>query len=156
MNTLRSTGEIAPLFSLLDQDEHMTNLSDFKGQRVLLYFYPKAMTPGCTVQACSLRDHLEEFKRLNVKILGISTDKTDKLAKFAERDLLNFPLLSDLDHHVCELYGVWGEKSFMGKTYEGVHRVSFLIDEQGIINHVLTDFKTNNHHELLLDYLKSL
>lgn len=151
-----SAGEVAPLFSLPDQDDQIINLSDFKGQRVLLYFYPKAMTPGCTTQACQLRDHFEAFKQFNVQILGVSCDSTEKLAKFVDRDLLNFPLLSDSDHHVCELYGIWGEKQFMGKTYDGIHRVSFLIDENGIINHVFTDFKTSNHHEVVLDYLKTL
>lgn len=156
MSTLLSNGAIAPSFTLLDQDEQPISLEDFKGKRILLYFYPKAMTPGCTTQACALRDHIDDFTAFNVQILGISTDKTEKLAKFTERDLLNFPLLSDQDHQVCELYGVWGEKSFMGKNYEGIHRISFLIDEKGVINHVFTEFKTSNHDQIVLDYLKSL
>lgn len=148
-------GDVAPDFSLLDQDEQAIQLSDFKGKRVLIYFYPKAMTPGCTAQACSLRDHLTDFNAFDVKILGISTDLPEKLAKFTDRDLLNFPLLSDPDHKVCSAYGIWGEKTFMGKTYEGIHRVSFLIDAEGKIEHVFTDFKTSNHDQVILDYLKS-
>lgn len=148
-------GDVAPDFSLLDQDEQAIQLSDFKGKRVLIYFYPKAMTPGCTAQACNLRDHLTDFNAFDVKILGISTDLPEKLAKFTDRDLLNFPLLSDPDHKVCSAYGIWGEKTFMGKTYEGIHRVSFLIDAEGKIEHVFTDFKTSNHDQVILDYLKS-
>ena len=127
MNPLKA-GDIAPKFSLPDQDGEQVNLTDFQGQRVLVYFYPKAMTPGCTVQACGLRDNMDELKKAGVDVLGISTDKPEKLSRFAEKELLNFTLLSDEDHQVCEQFGVWGEKSFMGKTYDGIHRISFLID----------------------------
>ena len=116
MNPLKA-GDIAPKFSLPDQDGEQVNLTDFQGQRVLVYFYPKAMTPGCTVQACGLRDNMDELKKAGVDVLGISTDKPEKLSRFAEKELLNFTLLSDEDHQVCEQFGVWGEKSFMGKTY---------------------------------------
>ena len=121
MNPLKA-GDIAPKFSLPDQDGEQVNLTDFQGQRVLVYFYPKAMTPGCTVQACGLRDNMDELKKAGVDVLGISTDKPEKLSRFAEKELLNFTLLSDEDHQVCEQFGVWGEKSFMGKTYDGIHR----------------------------------
>ena len=148
-------GSIAPKFTLLDQDGEQISLADFQGQKVLVYFYPKAMTPGCTVQACGLRDNMDELKKLGVEVLGISTDKPEKLSRFVEKEVLNFTLLSDEDHKVCEEFGVWGEKSFMGKTYDGIHRISFLIDEEGKVRHVFDDFKTSNHHDIVLDYVKN-
>ena len=111
-----NAGDKAPLFSLPDQDGELISLADYAGQRVLVYFYPKAMTPGCTVQACGLRDNMDELKQFNVEVLGISTDNPEKLSRFAEKELLNFTLLSDEDHTVAEAFGVWGEKQFMGKT----------------------------------------
>lgn len=153
MNPLKA-GDIAPKFSLLDQDGEQVNLTDFQGQRVLVYFYPKAMTPGCTVQACGLRDSKDDLKHYGVEVLGISTDKPEKLSRFAEKELLDFTLLSDEDHKVCEQFGIWGEKTFMGKTYDGIHRTSFLINGEGVIEHVFDDFKTTNHHEIVLDWLK--
>ena len=131
-----NAGDKAPLFSLPDQDGESISLADYAGQRVLVYFYPKAMTPGCTVQACGLRDNMDELKQFNVEVLGISTDKPEKLSRFAEKELLNFTLLSDEDHAVAEAFGVWGEKQFMGKTYDGIHRISFLIGADGKIEHV--------------------
>lgn len=148
-------GEKAPQFSLPDQDGEQINSKDFKGQRMLIYFYPKAMTPGCTVQACNLRDCAEDLKKYNVVIIGISTDKPEKLSRFSEKELLNFTLLSDENHELCEAFGTWGEKEFMGKTYDGIHRISFLIDTDGKIEQVFDDFKTSNHHEVVLDYLKN-
>ncbi|KKI42711.1 thioredoxin-dependent thiol peroxidase [Hafnia alvei] len=148
-------GSIAPKFTLLDQDGEQISLADFQGQKVLVYFYPKAMTPGCTVQACGLRDNMDELKKLGVEVLGISTDKPEKLSRFVEKEVLNFTLLSDEDHKVCEEFGVWGEKSFMGKTYDGIHRISFLIDEEGKVQHIFDDFKTSNHHDIVLDYVKN-
>lgn len=154
MIKLLAEGEKAPQFSLPDQDGELVSLKEFKGQRVLIYFYPKAMTPGCTVQACNLRDNFDEFKKYNVTIIGISTDKSEKLSRFAEKELLNFLLLSDENHEVSEKFGVWGQKEFMGKTYDGIHRVSFLVDETGKIEKVFNDFKTSNHHDVVLNYLK--
>lgn len=147
-------GDTAPKFSLLDQDGEEINLADFQGQRVLVYFYPKAMTPGCTVQACGLRDNLDELKKAGVEVLGISTDKPEKLSRFVEKELLNFTLLSDEDHQVAQQFGVWGEKTFMGKTYDGIHRISFLIGTDGKVEKVFDDFKTTNHHEIVLNYLQ--
>ncbi|QIQ22479.1 thioredoxin-dependent thiol peroxidase [Zophobihabitans entericus] len=149
-----SEGEKAPQFSLPDQDGELVSLKEFKGQRVLIYFYPKAMTPGCTVQACNLRDNFDDFAKYNVAILGISTDKPEKLSRFVEKDLLNFTLLSDESHEVAEKFGVWGQKEFMGKTYDGIHRISFLISANGTVEKVFDDFKTSNHHEVVLNYLK--
>ncbi|MGJ0623100.1 thioredoxin-dependent thiol peroxidase [Xenorhabdus bovienii] len=147
-------GDKAPKFSLPDQDGETVSVSDFKGQRVLVYFYPKAMTPGCTVQACGLRDKMNELKEIGVEVLGISTDTPERLSRFAEKERLNFTLLSDVDHQVAEQFGVWGEKQFMGKTYDGLHRISFLVDQKGDIEHVFDKFKTSNHHQIVLDYLK--
>ena len=155
MNTLKA-GDNAPEFSLLDQNDQMIKLSDFKGkQKILFYFYPKAMTPGCTVQAQGLRDIKAELDAHNVAVLGVSIDPVKRLDKFIQRDNLNFTLLSDEDHSVAEQFGVWGEKKFMGKVYDGLHRISFLIDEQGVIEHVFDKFKTKDHHEVVLNYLNA-
>ncbi|MGL9734886.1 MAG: thioredoxin-dependent thiol peroxidase [Symbiopectobacterium sp.] len=154
MNTLKA-GDTAPKFGLPDQDGEQVNLTDFQGQKVLVYFYPKAMTPGCTVQACGLRDNMEDLKKHGVEVLGISTDKPEKLSRFAEKELLNFTLLSDEDYQISQAFGVWGEKTFMGKTYDGIHRISFLIGEDGKVAHVFDDFKTSDHHDIVLNYLKS-
>ncbi|MBE4619702.1 thioredoxin-dependent thiol peroxidase [Vibrio navarrensis] len=154
MNTL-TAGMPAPDFSLLDQNGNTVSLADFKGKKVLFYFYPKAMTPGCTVQAQGLRDVKAELDAHNVVVLGVSTDPVKRLGKFIERDNLNFTLLSDEDHQVAEQFGVWGLKKFMGKTYDGLHRISFLINEQGVIEQVFDKFKTKDHHEVVLNYLNA-
>lgn len=154
MNPLKA-GDKTPLFSLPDQDGEQVNLSDFHGERVLVYFYPKAMTPGCTVQACGLRDNMAALNKAGVQVLGISTDKPEKLSRFADKELLNFTLLSDEDHQVCEQFGIWGEKKFMGKTYDGIHRTSFLIGTDGTVEKVFDDFKTSNHHDIVLSYLQA-
>jgi len=153
MNTL-TAGTPAPDVSLLDQDGNPVKISDFKGKKVLFYFYPKAMTPGCTVQAQGLRDIKTELDAHNVVVLGASIDPVKRLGKFIERDELNFTLLSDEDHSAADQFGVWGEKKFMGKIYDGLHRISFLIDENGVIEHVFNKFKTKTHHEVVLDYLQ--
>ncbi|AFU19114.1 thioredoxin-dependent thiol peroxidase [Actinobacillus suis H91-0380] len=124
MSTLKA-GDKAPQFTLLDQHEQPVSLSQFAGKKVLVYFYPKALTPGCTTQACGLRDSKSELEELNVVVLGISPDLPKKLAQFVEKKALNFTLLSDADHQVAEAFGVWGEKKFMGRTYDGIHRISF-------------------------------
>ncbi|WP_318467444.1 thioredoxin-dependent thiol peroxidase [Photobacterium leiognathi] len=152
MNTL-TAGTPAPAFTLMNQDNEPVSLGDFKGKKVLAYFYPKAMTPGCTVQACGLRDSKAELDEKNVVVLGISIDPVKRLPKFIERDNLNFTLLSDEDHAVAEQFGVWGLKKFMGREYDGLHRISFLIDENGTIEHVFNKFKTKDHHQVILDYL---
>lgn len=146
-------GELAPHFCLLNQRKEKVCLQQFKGKKVLVYFYPKALTPGCTTQACNLRDYKKEFDSLNVIVLGISPDTPEKLAKFEEKKALNFDLLADENHQVAEQFGVWGEKKFLGKTYDGIHRISFLIDETGRIEQVFNQFKTSNHHQVVLDYL---
>ncbi|WP_217543149.1 thioredoxin-dependent thiol peroxidase [Vibrio metschnikovii] len=146
-------GSTAPTLTRLDQHGNPISLADFAGKKVLLYFYPKAMTPGCTVQAQGLRDIQVELAAHNVVVLGVSVDPVARLGKFIERDKLNFTLLSDEDHQLADQFGVWGEKKFMGKTYDGLHRISFLIDEQGKVAHVFDKFKTKDHHQVVLNYL---
>ncbi|MCG7530793.1 thioredoxin-dependent thiol peroxidase [Psychrobium sp. MM17-31] len=153
MNTLQA-GDKAPEFTLLDQNEKEVSLNQFSGKKVLVYFYPKAMTPGCNVQAQGLRDSLEELKSLNVEVLGLSPDAPKRLAKFTEKFDLNFSLLSDEDHAIADAFGVWGLKKFMGKEYDGIHRISFLVDENGVVEHVFNKFKTKNHHEVVLEHIK--
>lgn len=148
-----TVGAVAPQFTLLDQHEQSVSLAQFRGQKVLVYFYPKALTPGCSTQACGLRDSKTELSNHNVVVLGVSPDQPKKLAQFAEKKGLNFTLLSDPDHQVASAFGVWGEKKFMGRTYDGIHRISFLIDENGNIESVFTKFKTGEHHQLILDHL---
>lgn len=140
-------------FTLENQHNNMIQLSQLRGQKVLIYFYPKAMTPGCTVQAQNLRDIKAQLEQHNVVVLGISPDAVKRLTKFTERDELNFHLLSDEDHAVADIFGVWGLKKFMGKEYDGIHRISFLIDENGRVAHVFDKFKTKDHHQVVLDVL---
>ncbi|OCA60331.1 thioredoxin-dependent thiol peroxidase [Aeromonas piscicola] len=147
-------GTQAPDFSLPDQDGNPVRLADLRGKKVLIYFYPKAMTPGCTTQACGLRDVKSELTALNVVVLGISPDPAKRLKKFEERDSLNFRLLADEDHAVADAFGVWGPKKFMGKEYDGIHRLSFLIDEEGKVVHRFDKFKTSDHHQVVLDLIK--
>lgn len=153
MKTLQA-GDAVPQFTLNDQNNRPVSLAQFKGRKVLIYFYPKALTPGCTTQACGLRDAKNELEKLGVVILGISPDSPKKLAQFADKKDLNFTLLADEDHQVAEQFGVWGKKKFMGKTYDGIHRVSFLLDESGKIQHVFDKFKTGEHHQVVLDFLR--
>lgn len=153
MNRLQ-TGDKAPEFTLLDQNENSISLNQFLGKKVLVYFYPKALTPGCTTQACGLRDSKSELDELNVVVLGISPDLPKKLAQFVEKKELNFTLLSDPDHKIAEAFGVWGEKKFLGKTYDGIHRISFLVNEQGVIEQVFDKFKTGEHHQMIVDYVR--
>ncbi len=148
-------GEKAPHFSLLNQHNETVSLADFSGKKVLVYFYPKALTPGCTTQACGLRDIKAELDALNTVVIGISPDAPKKLANFEDKKALNFTLLSDEDHQVAEQFGVWGEKKFMGRVYDGVHRISFLVDENGVIERVFDKFKTGEHADVVLDYLKN-
>ena len=146
-------GDKAPLFTLNDDQGNSISVSDLAGKKVLVYFYPRAMTPGCITQACGLRDSKNELEAHNTVVLGISPDPVKKLANFVLKKELNFPLLSDEDHAVADAFGVWGEKKFMGKIYDGIHRISFLIDENGIVEHVFDKFKTKDHHQVVMDYL---
>ncbi|AEE88178.1 bacterioferritin comigratory protein [Francisella cf. novicida Fx1] len=155
MKTLEQ-GQLAPNFKLENQNNEEVSLSDFKGKKnVLIYFYPKAMTPGCTTQSIGLSSINEKLTELDTVVLGISPDAPKRLKKFEERDNLTVQLLSDEDHKVAELFGVWGEKKFMGKVYDGIHRISFFIDKDGKILHVFKDFKTKDHHEIVLEYIQN-
>jgi peroxiredoxin Q/BCP len=150
------TGDKAPQFTLEDDNGNSVSLTNFSGKKVLVYFYPKAMTPGCITQACGLRDVNAQLADLNTVVLGISPDTVKKLENFVTKKELNFPLLSDVDHAIADKFGVWGEKKFMGKIYDGIHRISFLVNEEGIIEHVFDKFKTKDHHQVVLDYLQSV
>lgn|SRR5690606_2928352 len=146
----------APAFSAPNQHGNIVTLDSLRGRPVVLYFYPKAMTPGCTVQACGIRDHRDEFAGLNAVVLGISPDAPQRLQKFIERDQLNFDLLSDEDHAIADAYGVWALKKFMGKEYEGIHRITFIIDAGGVLRHIIDKVKTKTHHDDALALLKTL
>ncbi|EOX1815557.1 thioredoxin-dependent thiol peroxidase [Vibrio cholerae] len=148
-------GQIAPDFTLNDQNSNPITLSELKGKKVLLYFYPRASTPGCTVQAQGLRDIKAELDAHNVVVLGVSPDTPKTLTNFICKQELNFTLLADEEHAVCKKYGVWQLKKFMGRENMGVVRTSFLIDESGNLEHVFNKFKTKDHHEVVLDYLKN-
>jgi len=149
-------GNMVPDFCLLDQNEKEIRLSDFQGKSsVLLYFYPKALTPGCTVQACGIRDRAADFAELNTVVLGISPDKSVKLRSFDKKHSLNFTLLSDPDHLIAEAYGVWGLKKFMGREFLGVLRTSFLIDQRGSLVRIFDKVNTKKHDDLVISYMRS-
>lgn len=155
MPTLPKIGNMAPAFTLENQNGEAVALKDFKGEsHVVVYFYPKAMTPGCTLQACGIRDYKKEFKKVNTVVLAISPDSSKRLLKFQERDELNFTLLSDEDHQVAEKYGSWGLKKFMGKEYDGILRQTFIIGKDGRLKEIFTKVKTKTHHDDVLDYIK--
>lgn len=148
--------QLAPQFTTTDQNGKSISLADFKGKKVVLYFYPKAMTPGCITQACGIRDNLDAFSEINTIVLGISPDGEKLLTRFTEKKELNFPLLSDEDHSIAESYGVWALKKFMGKEYIGIHRVTFIIDEKGVLKHIMPKVKTKTHHDDVLEILNQL
>ena len=147
-------GNLAPAFSLSDQDGKTVSLKDFKGKRVVLYFYPRAMTPGCTVQACGLRDSAKVLAKLNTVVLGVSPDQPKSLLKFRERDQLNFDLLSDPDHAIAEKYGVWAMKKFMGRESMGILRTTFIIGVDGKLRHIIKKVTTKTHHDDVIALLQ--
>jgi peroxiredoxin Q/BCP len=140
----------APEFELMDETEVMRKLSDYRGNPVILYFYPKDDTPGCTTEACSFRDDYSEFVKNEVIIIGVSPDTPKSHRKFKTKYNLPFPLLADTDHKVCDLYGVWGLKKMMGKEYNGVFRTTFVIDEDGIIKRIFENVKPSEHSKEVL------
>jgi peroxiredoxin Q/BCP len=150
MTTLQK-GDKAPNFSALDQDGKSHSLSDYVGKKLVVFFYPKASTPGCTAEACDLRDNFERFQSQNYEILGVSADSAKAQAKFKDKFEFPFPLLADEDKAVIQAFGVWGPKKFMGKEYDGIHRTTFIIDETGIISEVITKVKTKEHAAQILD-----
>ena len=146
-------GEQAPDFELRNQDDEPVKLSDHRGSKVILYFYPKADTPGCTKQACGIRDHFGDYEASDAVVIGVSPDPPEALRAFAEKYSLPFTLLADVDHEVAESYGVWKEKSMAGRTYWGNARTTFLIDPEGKIAEVFEDVSPASHDELLLEAL---
>lgn len=149
MTTLQ-VGDKAPNFSAKDQDGNTRSLPDYKGKKLVVFFYPKASTPGCTAEACNLRDNWETFQKEGYEILGVSADNEKRQAKFKEKYKLPFPLLADEDKEVINSFGVWGPKKFMGKEYDGIHRTTFVIDENGIIADVISKVKTKDHAAQIL------
>lgn len=149
MITLKK-GDKAPEFSAFDQDGKQHKLSDYKGKKLVLFFYPAANTPTCTVEACNLRDNYSTFKAKGYELLGVSPDTQKKQGKFAEKFNLPYPLLADEDKSVIEAFGVWGPKKFMGRLFDGLHRTTFIIDEKGIIEEVISDVKSKKHTEQIL------
>ena len=144
-------GSEAPVFEGIDQNGKKISLSDFRGKKVILYFYPKDDTPGCTAQACNLRDNYQELINQGFQVLGVSTDSVKSHKKFENKYELPFPLIADEDKKIVELYSVWGEKQFMGKTFLGTHRTTFLIDETGKIKKTITKPDTKNQAEQVLE-----
>jgi peroxiredoxin Q/BCP len=154
---LVKVGNLAPAFSLLNQNGENVSLKDFRDKKnVVVYFYPKAMTPGCTVQAQGIRDTIKEFSKLKTEVLAISPDSVVRLEKFCTRDALNFTLLSDEDHKIAEKYGVWDLKKFMGREFMGILRTTFIIGKDGRIKHVMDQVKTKSHHEDVIALIKDL
>jgi peroxiredoxin Q/BCP len=143
-------GDKAPDFSGFDQDNKFHQLEDYKGKKLVVFFYPKANTPGCTAEACDLRDNFEHFQANNYELLGVSADSEKAQFKFKEKFNFPFPLLADEDKSVIQAFGVWGPKKFMGKEYDGIHRTTFVINENGIIEDVITDVKTKAHAAQIL------
>ena len=149
MTTLK-VGDAAPQFSAKDQDGNVHELSDYKGKKLVVFFYPKASTPGCTAEACNLRDNWEVFQEKGYEILGVSADSAKRQTNFKNKHELPFPLLADEDKEVINAFGVWGPKKFMGKEYDGIHRTTFIIDEEGKIEEVIGKVKTKAHAEQIL------
>ena len=146
-------GTLAPKFSLPDENEQIHYLQDYSGQTVLLYFYPKDDTPGCTTEACNFRDDYSAYQEAGVVILGVSPDSPEIHTKFKAKYALPFSLLADIDHQVCDLYGVWGPKKYMGREYDGVHRTTYLIGPDGVIQQVYENVQPANHSVEILALL---
>ncbi len=149
MNTLK-TGDKAPNFEALDNQGNTIKLSDYTGEKLVIFFYPKASTPGCTMQACNLRDNYQRFLSEGYQILGVSADSAKRQQNFIDKKELPFPLLADENKVVINAFGVWGEKKFMGRTYDGIHRITFIIDANGVIENVITKVKTKQHTSQIL------
>lgn len=149
MTTLK-IGDKAPNFSGVDQNGNFHKLTDYNGKKLVVFFYPKASTPGCTAEACDLRDNYTAFQSNNYALLGVSADSAKAQLKFVEKYDLPFPLLADEDKSVIQAFGVWGPKKFMGKEYDGIHRTTFVIDENGTIEDVISEVKTKAHAAQIL------
>ena len=151
-----AAGDQAPDFTLPDQSGEPVTLSDLRGQAVVLYFYPRADTPGCTTQACGVRDHAADYDEIDARVIGISPDPVTAVRKFADKYDLGFTLLADEDHAVADAYGTWGEKSMYGKTYMGVQRATFIIDADGRIAKVFPKVSPKTHDDAVLEALGAL
>jgi len=151
---LLQAGQTAPDFTAIDQDGKPLSLKDYRGRKVILYFYPKDNTPGCTKEACAFRDNLPNFKKVDAEVLGVSIDGQKAHRKFADKFELPFTLVVDEDKKIVEAYGVWGLKKFMGKEYMGTNRVTYLIDEQGVIEKVWPKVKPDKHAAEVLEWLQ--
>ena len=149
MNTLK-VGDKVPEFSAKDQDGNEIKLSDYSGKKLIVFFYPRANTPGCTAEACNLRDNYAELQAQGYELLGVSEDSQKKQANFKNKYDFPFPLLADEDHTVIKTFGVWGPKKFMGREYDGIHRMTFMIDEAGVVSKVIEKVKTKDHAAQLL------
>ncbi|WP_242093391.1 thioredoxin-dependent thiol peroxidase [Aestuariivivens sediminicola] len=152
MNTLK-VGDKAPDFEVNDDQGNSVKLSDYKGKKLVLFFYPKANTPGCTLEACNLRDNYSKLKEQGYEILGVSADTEQKQSNFKKKFDFPYPLLADTDKVLINAFGVWGPKKFMGREYDGIHRVTFLIDEKGTIERVIDKVKTKHHADQILEGL---
>ncbi len=150
MNTLQ-IGDKVPSFTAKDQDGNTINLSDYKGKKLIVFFYPRANTPGCTAEACNLRDNYAELQAQGYELLGVSEDSQRKQSNFKKKFDFPFPLLADEDHTVINTFGVWGPKKFMGREFDGIHRKTFVINEEGSISRVIDKVKTKDHAAQLLD-----
>ncbi|HND86850.1 MAG TPA: thioredoxin-dependent thiol peroxidase [Saprospiraceae bacterium] len=144
-------GDAAPDFSALNEKNQPVSLADYRGKKLVLYFYPKDDTPGCTAEACSLRDSYSSFLHRGYDVLGVSPDSVKKHVKFQEKYELPFSLLADESHAVADAYGVWGPKKFMGRAYDGIHRTTFVINESGRIERIITQVDTGNHADQVLN-----
>ena len=143
-------GDKAPDFSAKDEQGNAVSLSDYKGKKLVVFFYPKASTPGCTAEACNLNDNYERFKAQGYEILGVSADSAKRQSNFKKKYNFQYPLLADEDKSVIEAFGVWGPKKFMGKEYDGIHRTTFIIDEHGVLEDIITKVKTKEHTNQIL------
>lgn len=150
MNTLK-VGDKVPEFSAKDQDDNTISLSDYKNKKLVVFFYPKASTPGCTVEACNLRDNYKELQKLGYELIGVSADSQKRQLNFKNKYDFPFPLLADEDHTVINIFGVWGLKKFMGKEYDGIHRKTFVMDGNGVVIKVIDKVKTKDHAQQLLE-----
>ena len=150
MNTLK-VGDKVPDFSALDEEGKTINLSDYQGKKLIVFFYPKASTPGCTMEGCNLRDNYANLIKAGFELLGVSADSQKRQANFKKKYKFPFPLLADEDHTVINTFGVWGPKKFMGRTYDGIHRMTFVLDENGIVTKVIDKVKTKDHAAQLLE-----
>ena len=152
---LPKLGNLAPAFTLLNQDGVKVSLKDFKGKKnVVVYFYPKASTPGCTVQACGIRDSEKALAKLDTVVLGVSPDPVKRLQNFIDKQSLNFDLLSDEGHIIADKYGAWGPKKFMGREYDGILRSSFIVGKDGKLKYIMDKVKTKTHHDDVMDWIK--